>query len=174
MDLWGSSVYKLAFAHTASKTDAEDIYQEVFVRLFKDKTCFNDDEHLKAWLLKVTMNCCRDLARLGWKRKVSMMDDFENTREAVVEEDVGTVHDLVKALESLPEAMRSVVHLYYYEDYSAEEIAKLLGINPSTVRTRLQRARGKLKTLLGGVENDTIKYVYENDGPSGAVCRSEG
>jgi len=137
MDLWGSAVFKLAFAQTASKADAEDIYQEVFIRLLKDKTSFNDAEHLKAWLLRVTINSCHDLLRCAGRKKVVSAEEIEEQmgKDDLVSQEA--MYDLARALAALPEDMRTVVHLYYYEGYSTEEIAKIMDVAPSTVRSRM-------------------------------------
>lgn len=147
---WGGSVYRLALSHTGSRADAEDVCQEVFIRLACDATAFRDGEHLKAWLLRVAVNCCHDLARRKKRRSALPLDDlpFEP-----VGDDLATrerARELWAAVEALPESSRPLVHLRYYEGYSAEEIAHLLNLNSSTVRTRLQRARAKLKSLLEG------------------------
>ena len=121
MRTWGSTVYRLALNQTQSPHDAEDICQDVFLRLLKDATAFKDDEHLKAWLLCVAINRCRDL------------------------------HDseLGRALGRLPDKMRLIVHLHYYEGFSTEEIARLVHCAPATVRSRLSRARTQLGKMLG-------------------------
>ena len=74
MHRWGDTVLRLALSQLRDASDAEDVFQDVFVRLLKDRTAFNDDEHLKAWLLRVTVNRCRDLARSGWKRRTVALD----------------------------------------------------------------------------------------------------
>lgn len=71
---WGTTVYRLALNQTQSPHDADDVCQEVFLRLLKDPTDFKDDEHLKAWLLRVTINCSRDLHRSAWKRRTELVD----------------------------------------------------------------------------------------------------
>ena len=163
MDQWGSTVFRLAFAQTACWADAEDIHQEVFIRLFKDSTQFKDVEHTKAWLLRVTINCCRDLARSSWQRRVTRVEEFESFVNDIDTLSIEAMVDLAQALERLPEDMRAVIHLYYYEGYSSEEIAECLDVNASTVRTRLERARKKLRTLLGGMGNDR-EHLQRKDG----------
>lgn len=155
MDKWSRTVFTLAFAQTASIVDAEDLHQEVFMRLFKSTTDFADDEHLKAWLLRVTINCCRDLVKSGWNAKVTTVERLESftseNEPRSIEASANT--ELAQALEQLPIKTRAIVHLYYYEGYSGDEISQIMQINASTVRTRLERARKQLKTLLGGAES---------------------
>lgn len=156
METWGGSVYRLALVHTGSRADAEDVYQDVFIRLAQDTTRFHNAEHLKAWLLRVTTNRCHDLARSAKRRPTVGLDEL--SAEPIQPPDRAPhehTTDLWEAVETLPESMRPLIHLFYYEGYSGEEIAHLLNLNPSTVRTRLQRARAHLKAaLVGGATDD--------------------
>ena len=174
MGAWGGSVWRLALAQTGSKEDAEDVYQDVFLRLAQSATEFSSQEHLKAWLLHVTVNCCNDVARLRSRRPAVPLDSmpFEPSDAGPLSPD--EVRALWEAVGELPESMRVVIHLYYQEGYSGKEIAGLLGLEPSTVRTRLQRARAQLKISLGGVDYDQSEPVQSDDGPSGATCPSAG
>ena len=174
MGAWGGSVWRLALAQTGSKEDAEDVYQDVFLRLAQSATEFSSQEHLKAWLLRVAVNRCHDVARLRSRRPAVPLDSmpFEPSDAGPLSPD--EVRALWEAVGELPESMRVVIHLYYQEGYSGKEIAGLLGLEPSTVRTRLQRARAQLKTSLGGVDYDQIEPVQSDDGPSGATCPSAG
>ena len=153
MRAWGSTVYRLALNQTQSSHDADDVCQDVFLRLLKDATVFQDDEHLKAWLLHVAINCCRDLHRSAWKRRAELTDEIPDAEfeDPCDEEAVRALCDseLGRALGRLPGKMRLVLHLYYYEGYSTEEIAGLVHCAPATVRTRLRRARMQLGNLLG-------------------------
>lgn len=174
MGAWGGSVWRLALAQTGSKEDAEDVYQDVFLRLAQSATEFSSREHLKAWLLRVAVNRCHDVARLRSRRPAVPLDSmpFEPSDAGPLSPD--EVRALWEAVGELPESMRVVIHLYYQEGYSGKEIAGLLGLEPSTVRTRLQRARAQLKTSLGGVDYDQCEPVQSDDGPSGATCPSAG
>ena len=174
MGAWGGSVWRLALAQTGSKEDAEDVYQDVFLRLAQSATEFSSQEHLKAWLLRVAVNRCHDVARLRSRRPAVPLDSmpFEPSDAGPLSPD--EVRALWEAVGELPESMRVVIHLYYQEGYSGKEIAGLLGLEPSTVRTRLQRARAQLKKSLGGVDYDHCEPVQSDDGPSGATCPSAG
>ena len=174
MGAWGGSVWRLALAQTGSKEDAEDVYQDVFLRLAQSATEFSSQEHLKAWLLRVAVNRCHDVARLRSRRPAVPLDSmpFEPSDAGPLSPD--EVRALWEAVGELPESMRVVIHLYYQEGYSGKEIAGLLGLEPSTVRTRLQRARAQLKISLGGVDYDQSEPVQCDDGPSGATCPSAG
>ena len=174
MGAWGGSVWRLALAQTGSKEDAEDVYQDVFLRLAQSATEFSSQEHLKAWLLRVAVNRCHDVARLRSRRPAVPLDSmpFEPSDAGPLSPD--EVRALWEAVGELPESMGVVIHLYYQEGYSGKAIAGLLGLEPSTVRTRLQRARAQLKISLGGVDYDQSEPVQSDDGPSGATCPSAG
>ena len=146
----------------------------MFLRLAQSATEFSSQEHLKAWLLRVAVNRCHDVARLRSRRPAVPLDSmpFEPSDAGPLSPD--EVRALWEAVGELPESMRVVIHLYYQEGYSGKEIAGLLGLEPSTVRTRLQRARAQLKISLGGVDYDQSEPVQSDDGPSGATCPSAG
>ena len=149
MRLHGDTVYRLALCRMQNTADAEDVYQDVFLRLLQ-QTADWDDEHMKAWLIRATLNRCADLHRFRLRRPVLALEDIPELARPV--NDGGT--ELWDAVARLPEKLRTAVHLHYAEGYSTEEIAALLGVPPATVRTRLRRARLKLKKLLGGVDDE--------------------
>lgn len=147
--VYGAMVYRLAYAQTRSKSDADDIFQEVFLRVVQNGPSFDDEAHEKAWLLRVTLNCLKSHWRMAWRRHDTPLHDripFPAPEENAVEE----------ALQRLPPRYRAAIHLYYYEGYSATEIAEMAGEKPSTVRTRLTRARQKLRELLKGAFDDEV------------------
>ena len=118
MAAWGGSVWRLALAQTGSKEDAEDVYQDVFLRLAQSATEFSSQEHLKAWLLRVAVNRCHDVARLRSRRPAVPLDSmpFEPSDAGPLSPD--EVRALWEAVGELPESMRVVIHLYYQEGYS--------------------------------------------------------
>ena len=138
------AVYRLAFARTGSRTDAEDVMQEVFLRLMKAGPVFESEEHAKAWLLRVASNCASDLFRLPWRRREEPLKD---NLPAPEEPETGSV---TEAVLSLPARYRIPIHLYYYEDYSVAEIAEILKLGQSAVKMRLKRGRETLKLELEG------------------------
>ena len=138
-----NTVYRLAYARVGNKYDAEDIVQTVFLKLCKEKTVFSDEEHLKAWLLKVTVNCSKNLLKSGWMR---LTESLNNSLAAPTHE-VGEVYCEVA---KLPLKYRTVVHLHYFEGYSCGEIAKITNTNEATIKTRLKRARDRLGSVLKG------------------------
>ena len=146
MERCGDAVYRLALCRRGGRADAEDVYQEVFLRLLRDTTDFRDDEHLKAWLLRVTVNCCNDLCRSAWFRRTAPL---EAAPDAAAPAQDGN-DELWQAVRALPDDLRIVVWLHYVEGYGTDEIAPLVGCRPATVRTRLHRARKKLRLELEG------------------------
>ena len=144
---YAPAVYRLAYARTGSRTDAEDVMQEVFLRLMKAGPVFESEEHAKAWLLRVASNCASDLFRLPWRRREEPLED---NLPAPEEPGTGSVTEAVLAL---PARYRIPIHLYYYEDYSVAEIAKIMGQSAGTVKSRLFRARKLLRAQLEGEKN---------------------
>lgn len=138
---YASTVYRLAFAQLRNKADAEDVFQEVFLRYVRNSPVFENKEHEKAWFLRVTMNCCKDLWRSPARRRsVPLSEDLPfETRD-----EWGLHQELLK----LPKKYRAVLHLHYWEDMSTAEIASVLNCKPAAVRQRLCRARAKLKDIL--------------------------
>lgn len=146
MSAFGDAVYRLALSQTRLKADAEDVYQDVFLRLYNDKTAFASDDHLKAWLLRVTINRCRDLARSSWKRRSVAFDpERDDIAAPIRDEKDAAVWD---AIGQLPEQLRAAVNLHYVEGYSTEEIAGIMQCRPATARTWLFRARSRMRELL--------------------------
>lgn len=152
MSLWGDAVYRVALAQTGSPSDAEDVYQDVFLRLLKDTTPFTGDEHLKAWLLRVAINRCHDLARTSWKRRTGPL---EHQHADIAAPDAFKA-DIWEVVGALPYDLRAAVHLFYVEGYSTEEIARIVHCKPSTVRSRLHRAREQLRAKLEQDETPDI------------------
>lgn len=143
IEKYSDMIYKLAFSQTRSKNNADDVYQEVFLRYIRKNPEFKNEEHRKAWLIRVTINCCKNLWLSSWKRKTVPLEEtipFKMQEEA----------DLHYVLKKLPPKYRVTIHLFYYEDLSIEQMSKILNIKQSTIRTQLTRGRRKLKELLKG------------------------
>ena len=143
---YGPAVFRLAYARTGSRTDAEDIMQEVFVRLLRARPDFADRAHARAWLLRVAANCANDWFRAPWRRREGPLTD---SLPAPEHEDGG----VVEAVLALPAKYRTAVHLYYYEELSVAEIAAILGKSQSGVKSRLFRARGLLREWMEADED---------------------
>ncbi len=134
-------LYRAALAILGNIAEAQDIVQEVFIKLYEFSGDFNSKEHQKAWLLRVTFNLCKNKLRSSWWKKSAPLLD---TIPAKDEEQ----HDLLEYVISLPAKYRTVIHLYYYEGYSTKEIAMLTSQKESTVRSLMTRARTQLKDKL--------------------------
>lgn len=138
-------VYRLAWTKMGNKADAEDVTQNVMLRLISRAPEIESEEHLKHWLIRVTANESVNLFRSAWRR---LTLPLEETAAGDMPEHK-TNAELDEALSLLSPKYRVVVHLFYYEDMTTKEIADVLGIRPDTVRERLHRARKKLKQLMG-------------------------
>ena len=144
---YGDTVYRLALCRTQSIPDAEDVYQDVFLALLRQQAEGWEAGRMKAWLIRTTLNRCTDLHRFRLRRPVLPLDE---ALTCPVDEAAAALWEAVGVL---PEKLRTAVHLYYAEGYQAEEIAAMLGVPAATIRTRLRRAREKLKSVLGGMED---------------------
>ena len=137
------TVFRVAYGYLRSRSDADDVTQDVLIRLYKTDTAFENEEHLKRWLIRVTVNRCKNIFRSPWHR----MEDIANYESTLIFE-APECRELFDAVMALDKRYRLPVLLYYYEGYSQKEIADMLSIPEETVRTRLFRARGKLKATL--------------------------
>ncbi len=138
-------VYKLALSQTKSKTAADDVTQDVFLRYIKAEKDFGSEEHIKAWLIRVTLNCSKSMFSSSWfKKTVPLSEEFDIPFENREKSDV------YYAVLELPPKYKAVIHLFYYEDLSIAQIAKYLGQKESTVKSQLSRGRDLLKEKLKG------------------------
>ncbi len=146
VETYSDMVYRLAYAQTRSRQDADDVYQEVFLRYLRRRPIFDSPEHQKAWLIRVTLNCCKKLWASPWRRRTVPLEEMREASPQGWEQPF--YPELARALEQLPAHYRAVIHLFYYEDMSVEQISRTLDRKPSTVRTQLTRARQRLRELL--------------------------
>lgn len=137
------TVYKLAFSQLGNRSDADDVYQEVFLRYVKRAPVFESAQHEKAWFLRVTLNCCKRLWVSPWRKRSVPLEE-------TIQADTPENHYLAEELKKLPKKYGAVLHLFYWEDMTVEEIADLLGLRPGTVKSRLSRGREKLRDNLKG------------------------
>ena len=151
MKTHGDTVYRLALCRLQNTADAEDVYQDVFLRLLEQRAERWDGEHLKAWLIRTALNRCADLGRLRRRRGGTLsLEEVPDLARPVDE----TAAELWDAVARLPEKLRTAVHLFYGEGYESGEIGALLGVPAATVRSRLRRARAELRDLLGGFDDE--------------------
>ncbi len=155
MQKYSDMVYRLALSRTGNPADADDIFQEVFLRYIKADKTYNDEEHRKAWLIKITINCTKSFLTSAWNRHRDFAEADENTGACDKRlSDIETKSEVYGAVLKLPVKYRTVIHLFYYEDMSVAQIAKATGAGESAVKSQLSRARAMLKELLEGVEFD--------------------
>lgn len=134
-------VYRLAFSQMKNRDDANDVYQDVFLRFIKRQPQFENEQHEKAWFIRVTLNCSKTSLTSFWKTKVCEIDESFEAQEVEKE-------DLTFALNKLSKKYRAVIHLFYYEDMSIKDIAQSLNISEGNAGMMLSRARKKLKEIL--------------------------
>lgn len=138
---YADMIYRIAYQNTGSYADAEDILQEVSIAMITKNAPLHDEEYLKRWLIRVTINKCHDLNR---RVKRLGTEPLEQHEDLAAEEK----HDLSEELSRLPEQYRNIIFLYYYEDYSLKEIAGIMHKSINTISSGLQRARKQLKKIL--------------------------
>lgn len=140
---YSDSLLRVAYTYTKNTSDAEDIVQEAYLSLLQREKRFLSPEHMKSWLIRVTINKCKNHLKSAWISKRTIMP--EQIKNLSHEE-----HDLLDAVLSLEEKYRLPIHLFYYEGYSIAEIAEILKKKPATIGSLLDRGRKKLKRQLGG------------------------
>lgn len=138
-----NTVYRLALSQTKNKAYADDVTQDVFLRFLNKERSFESDEHLKAWFIRVTINCSKSVFLSSWFKKCVPLSEeltFDTEEKS----------DVYYAVADLPPKYRTAIHLFYYEDLSISEIAKILDTKESTIKSHLHRGRELLKTKLKG------------------------
>ncbi len=148
-------IYRIALTKTQSSHDADDIFQDVFLKLCLNEKPFESEEHRKAWLIKVTINCCNSHFTAPWRKNVDTLEDAIISQipdESTEVCDLGDGPDVYSQVLKLPQNMREVVLLYYYEEMSIREISQILQTSEVNIKKRLSRARQRLKLELA--DND--------------------
>ncbi len=139
------TVASVCVLHLQNNTDAEDCFQNTFIKLYEKSPTFNDENHLKAWLIRVAVNECN-----SYRRKNKWLLPLSQIKESSISFTKFDDNDISWALVQLEDKYRDVLYLRYCEEYTATEIADILGKNPNTVRTLLKRGKEKLKSIYGG------------------------
>lgn len=139
-------IYRIALQNVKNPDDASDIFQEVCLSLLTKNAPLSDDVHIKNWLIRVTINKCKNFRKSLWQNKI---EPIENHLELASHQDESVMEEIY----SLPKNYRNVIYLYYYEEYTIGEIASILGKSQNTVNSQLQRARKKLKKILEDGDN---------------------
>lgn len=146
VEQYADTVRRLCMVRLKNRADAEDVFQTVFLKYALHTAPFESPAHEKAWLIKVTLNACRDLLRSFFRTRTVSLDDLLDEPAALSSEG----REVLEAVLSLPPKYRDAVYLHYYEGYTAPEIAAIAGKNANTIYTRLGRAKLLLREKLGG------------------------
>lgn len=146
---YSDMIRRICFMYLKNNADVEDVFQEVFLKLLQCREKFQSEEHKKAWICRVTINKCKDLCKSFFRKHVCSIEDMELSFEDPKENEV------MSAVLSLPPKYKDVIYLFYYEDYTVPEMAKLLGEKESTIYSKLCRARKLLKQKLGGAYDES-------------------
>ena len=147
IDRYQNMVFGLALARTGRRTDAEDVFQEVFLAYVQSGKVFHDEEHRRAWLLRTTVNLSRRVTASSWRKKTVPLSERE---DQAVEFRCQEENEVWQALMSLEDAYRIPLYLFYFEELSTQDIARALAIRPGAVRMRLSRGREMLREKLKG------------------------
>lgn len=148
---YGDGIFSAAFSVCRNRADADDVTQDTLIRYYSLNKDFESEAHLKAWLLRVAINRAKDMAHSFWRRNQLSWEEYMEELPFAAPEDSG----LFEAVMALPEKYRTVIHLFYYEEYAVEEIAHILRRPEGTVKSQLNRGRALLKnTLQEGWKDD--------------------
>ena len=143
LNKYADMVYRIALTRCRNKENAEDVFQDVFIKFSEKMPKFENEEHEKAWFIRVTINFTKNLLTANWNTKIVELDEnisFETQNE----------YDVCSAIDTLPSNYKTVIYLLYYEGYKVKEIAELMKTNENTIKTWLSRAREILKSKLEG------------------------
>lgn len=146
---YSDMVYRIAYGYCKNKEDAEDIYQNVFLKLYKNQKNFEQEEYRKRWLIRVTVNECHSLFLSPWRKHRQECENVEQLVEAqeadLYEQSGERENEVLAMLNGLSKRYRTVLYLYFYEEYSVKEIAEILNKKESTIRTQIMRGKEQLR-----------------------------
>lgn len=146
IERYSNMVRRLCLIHLKNYADTEDIFQNVFLKYAFSSVAFETEEHEKAWLIRVTINACKDLLKSFFHSRVVSLDELIEVPMEMQEDQ----REVLEAVLSLPQKYREVIYLHYFEDYTAPEISRILGKKVNTIYTLLTRSRQMLREKLGG------------------------
>ena len=144
--MYQDNLFAAAFNICQNAQDAEDVIQDTFIQYHTTKKEFENEQHIRAWLIRVAINKAKNVTRTFWRRNKISIEDYMETLTFETPESA----DLFETVMQLPEKYRIVIHLYYYEGYAVSEIADILKLSESNVKTRLSRGRAMLRKELEG------------------------
>ncbi len=142
LEKYADTVRRISYIYLKNSFDVEDIFQDVFLQLFRYEKSFDSDEHEKAWLIRVTINKCKDFHKSFFRSRVCPLEELEIPFEADIENEV------MREILALPQKYKNVIYLFYYEEYTVPEISEILQIKENTIYSHLHRARKILKEKL--------------------------
>lgn len=146
IERYADMVLRLCTVYLKNSSDAEDVFQTVFLKYTLHTKPFENTEHEKAWLIRVTVNACKDLLKSFFRSRTISLEDMGEYAPGINSEQ----YAIMEAVWALPKQYRDVIYLHYYEGYTAPEIAGILKRNPNTVYTHLHKGKELLRTILGG------------------------
>lgn len=153
VDRYGDMVFRIAYGHLGSRQDAEDMCQDVLIKLLEHDGGFRSEEHERAWVIRVTINRCKDALRERGRRSTVGLDEVPEQESPdddgpdAPSDEMPDVHTVLAAVRALPEACRDAIYLYYYEGMSIREIARATGRREPTVAVQLSRGRKRLRDM---------------------------
>lgn len=157
MRKYADMITRICIMRCGNTEDAKDCFQNVFIKLYTAEKHFETEEYLKAWLIQVAIHQCTDYHRQAWNRKVALEDDITKLDiHSGKSDEYEEESELLLMVKKLPDKYKDVLYLYYYEEYSVAQIAKLLGSNENTIKSVLKRGRDKLKIMIGGMGNEMV------------------
>ena len=146
IELYSDMIRRICLLHLKNHADTEDVFQEVFLKYVLRGAVFESVEHERAWLIRVTVNACKDLLKSLFRRKTVSLEVLSEEAASISSEQ----HATLEAVLALPEKYKDVIYLHYYEGYNAREIGRILKKKENTVYSLLSRGRGLLRQELGG------------------------
>ncbi|MCD7744802.1 MAG: RNA polymerase sigma factor [Lachnospiraceae bacterium] len=144
LERYKDNVFAAAFHICKNAADADDVVQDTFLQYYLSEKCFEDEQRIRSWLLRVAINRAKDINRSFWRRNRVSLDEYTETLQFKSDDSENLFAQVMK----LPEKQRIVIHLYYYEDYSVREIAEILNLSESNIKIRLMRGRKLLREAL--------------------------
>ncbi|GFI61431.1 ECF RNA polymerase sigma factor SigW [Clostridiales bacterium] len=146
IELYSDTIRRICMIYLKSYTDTEDIFQTVFLKYVLSSVSFESEEHEKAWIIRVTINACKDLLKSFFRSRTVSLDEIIEQPSELSLDNI----EVLEAVFSLPQKYRAAVYLYYFEEYTAPQISQILGKNVNTIYTLLTRSRQTLREKLGG------------------------
>ncbi len=152
IDQYADTVKRICVVYLKSKSDTDDIFQTVFLKYYHHSAQFESEEHKKAWLIRVTVNACKDFLKSFFRKQTSPLETLGELSDSSTDQTEAIA--VRQAVQQLPEKYKMAIYLHYFEGYTAVEIGKILSKNVNTVYTLLARGREALKQMLGGHEDE--------------------